>query len=191
MDVRSQLVENRPKLGGGGVALWLLCLVHNRLDERGAAGLLGKLEWAARPNAGLAPFLSGRYCWKLSHLCDFNSSLRRFLMMAQAFALPPQCFAVWRHFPSKPSDACIFFTDAAERGFAGSFRIGIVQTGQPWRSYKAPAWVCTLQQAEFFTVVFAFSLGSCTRLPYVVVGTDSDVSWARVTEVRGDIFLCS
>ena len=45
---------------GGAIALWLIGLIRNGLDERGAARLFGKPELAVRPNAGLAPFLFGR-----------------------------------------------------------------------------------------------------------------------------------
>ena len=52
-------VENKPGVIGGVVALWLSGIVQNRLSSRMAATLLGKLEWAMRPNAGLAPFVAG------------------------------------------------------------------------------------------------------------------------------------
>ena len=60
-----------------------------------AARLLGKLEWAVRPNAGLAPFVAGGHCWKLSDFCDFRKGMCRALMTAIAFAPTPQCFAPW------------------------------------------------------------------------------------------------
>ena len=57
-------VENKPGIIGGVVALPLLGIVQNRPSARMAARLLGKLEWAVRPNAGLAPFVAGGHCWK-------------------------------------------------------------------------------------------------------------------------------
>ena len=92
-------VENKPGIIGGIVALWLLGIVQNRLSARMAARLLGKLEWAVRPNARLAPFVAGGHCWKLSDFCDFPRGMHRALMIAIAFALTPQCFAPWPWLP--------------------------------------------------------------------------------------------
>ena len=88
-------VENKPGIIGGVVALWLLGIVQNRLSARIAARLLGKLEWAVRPNARLASFAAGGHCWKLSDFSDFRKGMRRALMTAIAFAPTPQCFAPW------------------------------------------------------------------------------------------------
>ena len=82
-------VENKPGVIGGVVALWLLGIVQNRLSARMAARLLGKLEWAMRSNAGLAPFVAGGHCWKLNDYCEFRKGVRRALMTAVAFALTP------------------------------------------------------------------------------------------------------
>ena len=120
-------VENKPGIIGGVVALPLLGIVQNRLSARMAARLLGKLEWAVRPNAGLAPFVAGGHCWKLSDFCDFRKGMSRALMTAIAFALTPQCFAPWPWLPQIPAAQCVFFTDAAERSTPGRYRIGIVR----------------------------------------------------------------
>ena len=143
-------VENKPGIIGGVVALLLLGIVQNRLSARMAARLLGKLEWAVRPNAGLAPFVAGGHCWKLSDFCDFRKGMRRALMTAIAFALTPQCFAPWPWLPQIPAAQCVFFTDAAERSKPGRYRIGIVREGRRWLSRKAPKWIGTLQQAELY-----------------------------------------
>ena len=79
-------VENMPGVIGGVVALCLLGVVQNRLSARLAARLLGKLEWAVRPNAGWAPFVAGGHYCKLSEFCDFRRGMRRALMTA--IALP-------------------------------------------------------------------------------------------------------
>ena len=92
-------VENKPGVIGGVIAPWLLGIVQNRLSARLAARLLGKLEWAVRPNAGLAPFVAGGHYWKLSDFCDFRKGVRRALMTAVAFALTPHCFAPWPWLP--------------------------------------------------------------------------------------------
>ena len=184
-------VENKPGVIGGVVALWLLGIVQNRLSARLAARLLGKLEWAVRPNAGLAPFVAGGHCWKLNDFCDFRKGVRRALMTAVAFALTPQCFAPWPWLPQLPTAECVFFTDAAERSTKGRYRIGIVREGRRWLSRKAPKWITTLQQAELYAAVYALRLGCYMRLPYVVVATDSDVGRAQILGMRGGIFLRS
>ena len=84
-------VENKPRVIGGVVALWLLGIVQNRLSARLAARLLGKIEWAVRPNARLAPFVAGGHCWKLNDFCEFRKGVRTGLMTAVAFALTPLC----------------------------------------------------------------------------------------------------
>ena len=184
-------VENKPGIIGGVVALPLLGIVQNRLSARMAARLLGKLEWAVRPNAGLAPFVAGGHCWKLSDFCDFRKGMRRALMTAIAFALTPQCFAPWPWLPQIPAAQCVFFTDAAERSKPGRYRIGIVREGRRWLSRKAPKWIGTLQQAELYAAVYVLRLGCYMRLPYVVVATDSDLGRAQILGMRGGIFLRS
>ena len=184
-------VEKKPGVIGGVVALWLLGVVQNRLSARLAARLLGKLEWAVRPNAGLAPFVAGGHCWKVSDFCDFRQGMRRALMTAIAFALTPQCFAPWPWLPHMPAAECVFFTDAAERSTTSRYRIGIVREGRRWLSRKAPRWISTLQQAELYAAVYALRLGCYMRLPYVVVGTDSDVGRAQILGMLGGIFLRS
>ena len=106
-------VENKQGIIGGVVALWPLGIVQNRLSARMDGRLIGKLEWAVRPNAGLAPFVVGGHCWKLSDFCDFCKGMRKALMTAIAFALTPQCFAPWPRLPNIPAAQCVFFTDAA------------------------------------------------------------------------------
>ena len=182
-------VENKPGILGGVMALWLLGIVQNRLSARMAARLLGKLEWAVRPNAGLAPFVAGGHCWKLSDFCDFRKGMRRALMTAIAFALTPQCFAPWPWLPQIPAAQCVFFIDAAERSKTGRYRIGIVKEGRRWLSRKAPKWISTLQQAERYAAVYALCLGCYMRLPYVVIATDSDVGRAQILGMRGGIFF--
>ena len=185
-------VENKPGVIAGVVALSLLGIVQNRLSARLAARLLGKLEWAVRPNAGLAPFVAGGHCWKLSDFCDFRKGMRRALMTAIAaiaFALTPQCFAPWPWLPQLPAAECVLFTDAAERSIRGRYRIGIVREGRRWLSRKAPRWITTLQQAELYAAVYALRLGCYMRLPYVVVATDSDVGRAQILGMCGGIFF--
>ena len=120
-----------------------------------AARLLGMLEWAVRPNAGLAPFVAGRHCWKLNDCCDFRRGIRRALMTAIVFALSPQSFAPMSGLPQLPSVKCVFFTDAAERSVKGRYRIGVVREGRRWRGRTAPEWITTLQQAELYAAVYA------------------------------------
>ena len=144
-----------------------------------------------RPNAGLAPFVAGRRCWKLNDCCDFRKGMRRALMTAVAFALSPQSFAPWPWLPELPSAECGFFTDAAERSVRGRFRIGVVREGRQWCSRKAPEWITTLQKAELYAAIYALRLGCYMRLPYVVVATDSDVGRAQILGMCGGIFLRS
>ena len=184
-------VENKPGVIGGVFALWLLGIVQSRLSARLAAQLLGKLEWAVRSNAGLAPFVAGGHCWKLNDFCDFRKGMRRALMTAIAFALTPQCFAPWPWLPQLPAAECVFFTDAAERSPRGTYRIGIVREGMRLLSRKAPKWITTLQQAELYAAVYALRLRCYMCLPYVVVATDSDVGREQILGMRGGIFLRS
>ena len=183
--------ENKPGIIGGIVALWLLGVVQNRLSARMAARLLGKLEWAVRPNAGLAPFVAGGHCWKLSDFCDFRKGMHRALMTTIAFALTLQCFAPWPWLPQMPVSQCVFFTDAAKRSTKGRYRIGIVREGRRWVSHKAPKCISTLQQAKLYNAVYALRLGCYMRLPYVVIATHSDVGRAHILGMRGGIFLRS
>ena len=182
-------VENKPGVIGGVVALWLLGIVPNMLSARLAARLLGKLEWAVRPNAGLAPFVAGGHCWKLNDFCHFTKGMCRALMTAIAFALTPQCFAPWPWWPQLPAAECVFFTDAAERSTRGRYKIGIVREGRRWLSRKAPKWITTLRQAELYAAVYALRLGCYMHLPYVVVATDSNVGRAQLLGMRGGIFF--
>ena len=183
-------MENKPGIIGGVVALPLLGIVQNRLSARMAARLLGKLEWAVRPQCWTWPLLlQGGHCWKLSDFCDFRKGMPRALMTAIAFALTPQCFAPWPWLPQIPAAQCVFFTDGAERSGPGRYRIGIVREGRRWLSRKAPKWIGTLQQAELYAAVYALRLGCYMRLPYVVVATDSDVGRAQILGMRGGIFF--
>ena len=184
-------VENRPGVIGGVVALWLLGIVQSRLSGRMAARLLGKLEWAVRPNAGLAPFVAWGHCWKLKDCCYFRRGICCAPITAIAFALTPQRFACWPWLPQLLSAECVFFTDAAERSVKGSYRIGVVTEGTRWRSRKAPKWITTLQHTELYATVYSLRLGCYMRLPYVVVATDSDVGRAQILGMRGGIFLRS
>ena len=144
-----------------------------------------------RPNAGLAPFVAGGQCWKLNDCCYYRRGIHCALLTAIAFALTPQSFAPWPWLPQLPSAECVFFTDAVERSVKGRYRIGVMREGRRWRSRKAPKWITTLQQAEFYAAVYALLLGCYMRLPYVVVATDSDVGRAHILGMRGGIFLRS
>ena len=182
-------VGNKPGVIGGVVALWLLGIVQNRRSARLAARLLGKLEWAVRPNAGLAPFVAEGHCWKWNDFCDFRKSMRRARMAAIAFAMTPQCFAPWPWLPQLPAAECVFFTDTAETSTRGRYTIAIVREGRQWLSRKAPKWITTLQHAELYATVYALRLSCYMRLPYVVVATDSDVGRAQILGVRGGYFF--
>ena len=98
-DAAAMTMENKLGVIGRAVALCLLGIARNRLSSRMAARLLGNLEWAVRPNAGSAPFVSGGHCWRLNGCCDFRRGVRRALMTAVAFALTPHSFAPWRWLP--------------------------------------------------------------------------------------------
>ena len=54
-DLKRGTLENRPGMRRGLVRLWLL-LVLGLLNRKGMERLLGRLEWALRPSAGLSPF---------------------------------------------------------------------------------------------------------------------------------------
>ena len=88
-------VENKLGVVCGAVALCFLGIVQIKVSRRMAAQLLGKLEWAVRPNVGLAPFVAGGHFWKLNDCSDFRKGMRSALMTAVAFALTPQSLAPW------------------------------------------------------------------------------------------------
>ena len=92
-DLSSGTLENRPGILRGLVRLWLL-LVLGLLNRKGMERLLGRLEWALRPSAGLSPILAGAYCWKHAGGSRVPRALLRPLLTAISFALVPQRYAV-------------------------------------------------------------------------------------------------
>ena len=87
-DLRSSTLENRPRMLRGLVRLWLL-LVLGLLNWKGMERLLGRLEWALRPSAGLSPFLARAYCWKHAGGSRVPRALLRPLLTAICFAFVP------------------------------------------------------------------------------------------------------
>ena len=77
----------------GLVRLWLL-LVLGLLNRKGMKRLLGCLEWALTPSAGLSPFLGGAYCWKHLGGSRVPRALWRPLLTAICFAFVPQKYPI-------------------------------------------------------------------------------------------------
>ena len=86
---------------GGLVRLWLP-LVLGRLNRKGMERLLGHLDWALRPSAGLSPFLAGAYCWKHAVGSRVPRALLRPLLTAICFAFVPRRYTVKAKVQAEP-----------------------------------------------------------------------------------------
>ena len=72
--------------------LWFL-MVSGSLNRKGMERLLGRLEWAFCPAAGLSPFLAGAYCWKHAGGDQVPRELWRLILTAICFAFVPQRYS--------------------------------------------------------------------------------------------------
>ena len=77
----------------GLVRLWLV-LVLGLLNRKGMERLLGRLEWALRPLAGLSPGLAGACCWKHAGGSRVPRALLRPLLTAMCFAFVQRRYKV-------------------------------------------------------------------------------------------------
>ena len=68
--------------------LWFL-LILGSLNRKGMERLMGRLEWALRPAAGLSPFLAGAYYRKHAGGDRVSRALWRPLLTAICFAFLP------------------------------------------------------------------------------------------------------
>ena len=94
---------------------------------KGMERLLGGLEWALRPSAGLSPFLAGAYCWKHAGGNRVPRALLRPLLTAICFAFVPQKYPVRARVQAKPPTCWgdhVLFADAAPMG-PDSFSVGL------------------------------------------------------------------
>ena len=73
------------------IALWLRMNLRP-FSHKNMSRLLGRLEWAHRPNAGLGPFLAGVYCWQEAGAVPFGNTLICAVSTAVAFCFMPQRF---------------------------------------------------------------------------------------------------
>ena len=99
----------------GLVRLWLP-LMLGLLNRKGMERLLGRLQWALRPSAGLSPFPAGAYCWKHAGLSRVPRALLCPLLAAICFGFVPQRYRVKARVQAEPLTcwgACVLFA----RGF--------------------------------------------------------------------------
>ena len=99
--IKRGTLENRPGMLRGLVRLWLL-LVSGLLNRKGMERLLGRLEWALWPSAGLSPFLAGAYSWKHAWGIRGPRALLRPLLTAICFAFVPQKYPVKAKVQAEP-----------------------------------------------------------------------------------------
>ena len=150
-DLKRGTLENRSGMLRGLVRLWLL-LVLGLLNRKAMERLVGRLEWALRPSAGLSPFLAGTDCWKhaggsrvpralwrplLTAIC-FVFVTQKYLIKARVLAEPPSCWG-----------GHVLFANAAPVG-PDSFYVGLYLPLGGMRTFQCPRWVTTLQAAELW-----------------------------------------
>ena len=80
---------NRQGLLVGILGLWAFAVIE-LFDSVLMSRLLGRLEWALRPNAGAAAPLAGAYQWMQGSHFRCRLPLLRSLMTAIIFAILPQ-----------------------------------------------------------------------------------------------------
>ena len=123
--------------------------------------LLGRLEWALRPNAGATAFLASAYQWLMGDHIYCGLSLLRSLMTAIIFALLPQRLQP-DNCPALPregvADKYILFCDAAPSPDGRRFFMGVYLPSGGFRHWRCPKWVKTLQQADFLPLFVVSSL---------------------------------
>ena len=80
---------NKQGLLVGILGLWVLAVI-GPFDSLLMSRLLGRLEWALRPNVGAAAFLAGAYQWMQDSHFRCGLPVWRSLMTAIIFAISPQ-----------------------------------------------------------------------------------------------------
>ena len=126
-DLSSGTPENRLGMLRGLVRLWLL-LVPGLVNRKCMERLLGWLEWALRPSAGLSLFLARPYYWKHAGGSWVPRALLRPLLIAICFAFVPERYPVKAQVQAQPPTCCsayMLFADGAPLGptafFAGLY----------------------------------------------------------------------
>ena len=162
----------------GLVRVWLL-LVLGLLNRKGMERLLGRLEWALRPLAGLSLFLAGAYCWKHAGGSRVPRALLRPLLTSICFAFVPQRYVMKARVQAKPP-ACwseyVLFADAAPVGL-DTFSVGL---------YLPPGGMCMSPWGW----VQGFRLAAYMKWPRVCVGSACTLARCRIQGQRGAVF-CS
>ena len=152
--------------------------------------LLGRLEWALRPSAGLSPFLAGAYCWKHAGGSRVPRALLRPLLTAICFAFVPQKYLVKARVQAEPPTCWgdhVLFADAAPVG-ADSFSVGLYLPLGGVCTFRCPRWVTNLQAAELWGWMQGVRLATCMKWPRVCVGSDSTVARCHIQGQRGVVF---
>ena len=190
-DLRSGTLENRPGMLRGLVRLWLLSLL-GLLNRKGMERLLGRLEWALRPSAGLSPLLAVAYYWKHARGSRIPRALMRPLLTTICFAFVPQRYMVKARVQVEPPicwSGHVLFADAAPLG-TDTFFVGLYLPSGGMRVFQCPRWVSTLQAAELWGWMQGVCLAAYMKWPRVCVGSDSTVARCQIQGQRGAIFCC-
>ena len=191
-DLKRGTLENRSGMLRGLVQLWLL-LVLGLLNRKGMERLLGRLEWALRPSAGLSPFLAGAYCWKHRRGGGGRRvprALLRPLLTAICFAFVPWKYPIKARVQAEPPSCWgehVLLADAAPVG-PDSFCVGLYLPLGGMRTFQCPCWVTTLQAAELWGWVQGVRLVAYMQWPRVCVGSDSAVARCQIWGQRGAVF---
>ena len=154
--------------------------------------LLGRLEWALRPNAGAAAFLATAYHWLMGDHVYCGLSLLRSLMTAIIYALLPQQLKP-DNCPALPregvADKHFLFCDAAPPTDGRRFFMGVYLPGGDFRHWRCPKWVKTLQQAKLLAIVRSFQIAGFMGWSRAYLGCDSFVARAQATSLRASTAL--
>ena len=188
-DLKRGTVENRPGMLRGLVRLWLL-LVLGLLNRKGMERLLGPLEWALRPSAGLGPFLAGAYCWKHAGGSRVPRALLRPLLTTICFAFVPQKYPVKAMVQAEPPDLLggpCSICRCRPCGTRQFFCWFIPAIGG--RAYvSVPPLGDYLQAAELWGWMQGVRLATYMKWPRVCVGSDSTVARCQIRGQRGAVF---
>ena len=188
-DLKRGTLENRSGMLRGLVRLWLL-LVLGLLNRKGMERLLGPLEWALRPSAGLSPFLVGAYHWKHAGGRSVPRPLLRPLLTVICFAVVPQKHPIKARVQAKPLRAwgSMFFLlmpplrDETVSMLACTYQLGDIRT------FQCPRWVTTLQAAKLWGLVQRVRLVAFMQWPRVCVGSNSAEARYHIQGRRGAVF---
>ena len=122
------------------LGLWVLAAV-GPFEPLLMSHLLGRLEWALRPNAGAAALLASAYKWMQGDFTHVGMPFLRSLMTAIIFAIIPHLLKL-DVCPVLPvggvEDKHVLFCDAAPSADGRRFFMGVYLTSRGFRHWKCP-----------------------------------------------------